>query len=318
MALPASGAISLNDVNVELDLSATAAVSLNDAAVRGLFGVASGAINMADGYGKSNLFQFSVTTNQGNFNISSAATAAGWDGVASLEMTIDAGVYIYGVSTSIAALQIGSADASTGLSIINNGYIVGQGGAGGRGAYYYTFSSGTQLDSGGAGNGSVGGGAIFVVFGQFVTITNNGVIGGGGGGGGGGEARVLGSGPWSGGHGGGGGGGQSFATAFGGDGRTAVTTFGSTIAASNSGQSGSFGFPDRGGYGGVGGSAYSPDGGNGGQGGTWGTAGSSGEAGAGAYSFIRSFAAGGVGGYAVSGNSGITWVVEGTRYGSVS
>jgi hypothetical protein len=52
MTLPASGAISLNDVNVELTLTATAQIGLNDAAVRGLFGVASGAISMSDGYGK--------------------------------------------------------------------------------------------------------------------------------------------------------------------------------------------------------------------------------------------------------------------------
>jgi hypothetical protein len=52
MTLPASGAISLNNVNVELGLTATAQIGLNDAAVRDLFGVASGVITMADGYGK--------------------------------------------------------------------------------------------------------------------------------------------------------------------------------------------------------------------------------------------------------------------------
>ena len=55
MTLPASGAISFGDVNTELGLSATAQISLNDAAVRGLFGIASGAIDMNTGHGKSNL-----------------------------------------------------------------------------------------------------------------------------------------------------------------------------------------------------------------------------------------------------------------------
>jgi len=53
MALPASGQITLNQVNVELGLSGTAQIGMNDAAVRGLFGIASGEIEMSDGYGKS-------------------------------------------------------------------------------------------------------------------------------------------------------------------------------------------------------------------------------------------------------------------------
>lgn len=55
MTLPASGQITLNQVNVELDLSGTAQIGLGDAAVRGLFDVASGQISMSDGYGKSNI-----------------------------------------------------------------------------------------------------------------------------------------------------------------------------------------------------------------------------------------------------------------------
>ena len=55
MALPASGQITLNQVNVELGLSGTAQIGMNDAAVRGLFGIASGEIEMSDGYGKSNV-----------------------------------------------------------------------------------------------------------------------------------------------------------------------------------------------------------------------------------------------------------------------
>ena len=53
MALQSSGQISLNDVNVELDNSGTAQIGMGDTAVRDLFGIASGEIEMADGYGKS-------------------------------------------------------------------------------------------------------------------------------------------------------------------------------------------------------------------------------------------------------------------------
>ena len=55
MALQTTGAISLSDVNVELGLSSTALVSLNDAVVRSLLNVASGTISLYDAYGKSSI-----------------------------------------------------------------------------------------------------------------------------------------------------------------------------------------------------------------------------------------------------------------------
>lgn len=54
MTLPASGnPISFSQINTELGLTSTAQISMNDAAVRTLFGVASGAIAMSNGFGKS-------------------------------------------------------------------------------------------------------------------------------------------------------------------------------------------------------------------------------------------------------------------------
>lgn len=54
MTLPvASNAISMAQVNTELGKAANAPISLNDAAVRSLFGKPSGAISLSDGWGKS-------------------------------------------------------------------------------------------------------------------------------------------------------------------------------------------------------------------------------------------------------------------------
>jgi hypothetical protein len=53
MTLPASGTITFNNVNVELGVSGTTTRSLNDAAVRSLAGIGSGAISMANLHGKA-------------------------------------------------------------------------------------------------------------------------------------------------------------------------------------------------------------------------------------------------------------------------
>lgn len=66
MALPSSGAISLNAVNVELNLPGTTTISLNQSSVRTLFGIASGAIRMSDGYGKSSAVVAAVTSLTGS------------------------------------------------------------------------------------------------------------------------------------------------------------------------------------------------------------------------------------------------------------
>jgi len=53
MPLPSSSTISLSQVNVELTFASNANINMNSAGVRGLFGKASGAISMSDGWGKS-------------------------------------------------------------------------------------------------------------------------------------------------------------------------------------------------------------------------------------------------------------------------
>jgi hypothetical protein len=75
MTLPASGQITLNQVNVELGNSGTAQIGLGDAAVRGLFGIASGEIEMADGYGKSAVPWSIQFPNGGSNNYVTAASS---------------------------------------------------------------------------------------------------------------------------------------------------------------------------------------------------------------------------------------------------
>jgi len=58
MTLPSSGAISFSNVDTELNYSSTAQISLNDSAVRSLFGVSSGQISMSNGYGKTADYSF--------------------------------------------------------------------------------------------------------------------------------------------------------------------------------------------------------------------------------------------------------------------
>ena len=145
MPLNSSGPISLGgstagqSIAVELGQSATAQISLNDAAVRSLAGVPSGAITMPTNfYGKSSSFVFNqtISSDTTNYNLKSAAIAAGWDQTKPLvaTVTINAGVYVYSTSTGSYAFDTGSSFyAGSTLALINNGIILGRGGDGGNG-----------------------------------------------------------------------------------------------------------------------------------------------------------------------------------------
>lgn len=343
MALPASGTITMSQVDVELGRAANANVALDESAVRTLFGVPSGSIAMSNGYGKANDFAATITTHQKELNLATWAAANGWNGSANAVITIASGVYIWSDNTAVAALTTGN--FPNGLTIINNGYIMGRGGNGDG------MPNSLTLSHTGAGSG---GPAISLGCATIINNTNSAAYIGGGGGGGGGYFGSGAVGYASGGGGAGGGnGGLSFQQSGGSGGAIGASGGDGAMSAPNKSQSGGGGgriFPGTGGngglyislvvakgggsgggggsvaagkttvFGGSGGSgsgaglAGGGSGGLGGGGGGWGAVG-------GPCSDATYGATGGVGGKAVALNGyGITWVSGDTArvYGAVA
>lgn len=287
-----SGQISLNDVNVELGLSGTALITMNDANVRTLAGVGGSGtqISMQNLQGKSNRVTASATisSDTANYTLNTAKASGYSAGKTDMTLTINAGVVVYSSSTGSYALTVDTSWASGDtVTIVNNGVILGRGGNGGNGGYWTSTTNGYP--------GSGGGPALNVQ--RATSINNVNRIAGGGGGGGGGSAgsySVGKSGVTTGGGGGGGGIGGS--------------SGGSGGPAAESGAAGSGGTLTTAGSGGGGGT-------NAGAGGTGGTYGSSGNNGSNAYT---SGGSGGSAGACLVGNSNITWIAFGTRNGSIS
>ena len=121
-----------------------------------------------------NRYQFTdiVGANIADYNVSTRALAAGWDGQTPLQadITLLAGFYMYSTNTSTPGFNYDSLPAGTLVNLVNNGNILGMGGAGGR---YWR-------------SGENGGPAI-VLNSLPLYVTNTGNIAGGGGGGAGGR-----------------------------------------------------------------------------------------------------------------------------------
>lgn len=108
-----------------------------------------------------------ISSNQQELNLRNYLLNLGWNGRRPVEVRINPNVYVWSNNTANAALNMGG-DYPGGLTIVNNGFILGRGGVGG------TAISPT---------GGAGGPAINLT--GPVTIKNaNGFIRGGGGGGG--------------------------------------------------------------------------------------------------------------------------------------
>lgn len=338
MTIQATGVpISMSHANVEVGNASNAQISFSSSKFRSLLRVPSGQTLLSTGYGKEYAFRFNpaIASNVNSYNLKSSAISAGWDQVLPLKaaVTINSGVIVGASSTGVYAFDTGvTFPGGTTLSIINNGSILGAGGTGG-----------------GAGNvGSTGGTALLAQF--ALSITNNGTVGGGGGGGGAGGGWYVtanttyhpevaatpytaaqpaywdgSSTAYAGGSGGGGGAGIA-------QGPPGAAYGNSSPGAEAGAGNGAYGTSGAGGGGGGPGYAYTASngyygyGGVGGAGGGLGAAGGGGSSTAGqgggypviGYGVWYNAAAGGAAGSCTGGNSNITWVAAGSRFGALN
>lgn len=242
------------------------------------------------------VLNLTISSNQpSGVNTNSLAYANGWDGVRAVDMTVNisAGVYVSSFQ------HAGGWPAGSSFRLNNNGYIIGEGGQGGTGGNIYRYNTDYNVFS--VGNGATGRTALEV--GYAITINNTNLIAGGGGGGGGGNFgnyTKISTPPTAnfGQTGGSGGGGQGYPAG----GNNGLYNPGSYNPATTN-QPGQ----------GLDGSALSDAYGTasigykGGDGGTFGSPGTAGIGGT----------PGGAAGYAVTGNSFITWLSTGSRVGPI-
>jgi len=301
MATP-SGTISLSDVNTELGLSATALITMNDAAVRTLAGVGGSGtvITMQDLQNKSNRVSINVTISSDTSNyVLNTAKAPGYSaGKTDMTLTINPSVNVFSSSTGSYALTVDTSwNVSDTVTIVNNGVIVGRGGNG---------SNGATSSPARATPGSPGGPALLVE--RAITMNNlNRIAGGGGGGGGGNFGGVNLDKGFRGAGGGGGGGGVSFGS--GGSGGFEPGGPGANPATGSPGQTATV---TTAGAGGLGGRSLPAS--SGGSGGAYGSTGGGGGVG----QMPGAGPTGGSAGACIVGNSNITYTNTGTRNGSIS
>ena len=171
MALPLTGPFSLSQINTELGRATGTTISLGDAEVRGLAGVATGAIGLSTLRGKSAQFTHTIISHQQELNLYTYLQGQGWDGTNKVEVTVGAGIYIWSDNTTIPALDMGGAFPG-GLTLINRGFIMGKGGDGG-----YQLTDRTSYVAPTSGGPAIG------LTGPITIDNAAGYIGGGGGGG---------------------------------------------------------------------------------------------------------------------------------------
>jgi hypothetical protein len=285
MALQGSGPISL--ANIQTEFGGSNPISISEYYRNGTYVTynnssvpTSGIISLSQFYGTNTLFSLTISTPYTTpQNLRTLAIAAGWDENDYLLVTNNS--IISSNTTSSAALTV-SGSFPNGVALVNHGTIVGMGGRGGDKASV----------------GQPGGGALAVS--SSVTLRNQGTIAGGGGGGG--SSGDFG---WCG----------VILTTAGGGGASGLTQ---SLGGAGNGVRTGDGNPSS-----LSGSLYSVPGAgkqdgacgvlnnSSGAGGTWGQPGETTN-----YYHVAGYA-GGAAGNAVTGNSNITWLNAGDRYGPI-
>ena len=144
MALPASGTITLADIRDEFGPPYNAgsnsinSVGLNEYYRGGLYVTSNntsvptdGEISLSNFYGAAKEFWVTISSNVQNANLYDIVLNAGWDQILRVRVFIPSGVYIWSDSTSTSGMLIPS-NFSAGIAIVNSGFIMGIGGAGGQ------------------------------------------------------------------------------------------------------------------------------------------------------------------------------------------
>ena len=146
MALNSSGVISLGGPtlgqSIELELynvgqgyasNGSVLISLDDSAVRTLANVASGTYGFRTVYGQAARaavsYTFSANASNQSLNVSSLPGYVA--GLTTLTITINPGIYVWSSCTATPALTLTGGTTGDSITIVNQGKIMGQGGAGG-------------------------------------------------------------------------------------------------------------------------------------------------------------------------------------------